>query len=212
MGMLAAKTNWKTLQAVSAKKLQGLAVPKRSRAMAAPGGEVHTYTGFNELHYNFGVASDLDQVVHGAARPGANAEDGQPTDAQLDDWVNYMKSKGISRVVGLLSGKEISTYKEPPVESLKKRGMKAMNLDLDTMEKLEASNAAVQEFEDAAKSGEKVVVHCWGGSGRTGSILAAWLCRKYGLSPEEACNATCSVPGTARSIAPKKVEPMLPPK
>lgn len=48
------------------------------------------------------------------------------------------------------------SYKEPPVESLKKRGMKAMNLDLDTMEKLEASNAAVQEFEDAAKSGEKV--------------------------------------------------------
>eukprot|EP00983_Pelagomonas_calceolata_P040397 1137601-Pelagomonas_calceolata.AAC.2 len=49
-------------------------------------------------------------------------------------------------------------YKEPPVESLRKRGMKAMNLDLDTMEKLEASNTAVQEFEDAAKSGEKVSV------------------------------------------------------
>ena len=42
----------------------------------------------------------------------------------------------------------------------------AINLDLDTMEKIEASNKAMAEFEEAAKAGEKVSrftgqKNCW---------------------------------------------------
>ncbi len=32
----------------------------------------------------------------------------------------------------------------------------------------------------------QVVVHCWGGSGRTGKVLAAWLVRRHGLSAADA--------------------------
>jgi protein-tyrosine phosphatase len=37
--------------------------------------------------------------------------------------------------------------------------------------------------------GERVVVHCWGGNGRTGHVLAAWLVAARGLSPREAIEA-----------------------
>lgn len=32
----------------------------------------------------------------------------------------------------------------------------------------------------------QVVVHCWGGGGRTGVALAAWLVRHHGLTPAAA--------------------------
>ncbi len=32
----------------------------------------------------------------------------------------------------------------------------------------------------------QVVVHCWGGGGRTGVALAAWLVRHHKLAPEQA--------------------------
>jgi protein-tyrosine phosphatase len=37
--------------------------------------------------------------------------------------------------------------------------------------------------------GERVVVHCWGGNGRTGHVLSAWLVAARGLSPLEAIEA-----------------------
>ena len=33
------------------------------------------------------------------------------------------------------------------------------------------------------------VIHCWGGNGRTGHVLAAWLVAARGLSPIEAIEA-----------------------
>ena len=39
----------------------------------------------------------------------------------------------------------------------------------------------------AEKSGEKIVIHCAGGSGRTSLGCGLWLAKKYGLSAEEVC-------------------------
>jgi protein-tyrosine phosphatase len=41
----------------------------------------------------------------------------------------------------------------------------------------------------ADTGGERAVVHCWGGNGRTGHVLAAWLVAARGLSPREAIEA-----------------------
>ncbi len=38
----------------------------------------------------------------------------------------------------------------------------------------------------ADASGERIVVHCSGGSGRTSLGMGLWLVEKYGLTPEQA--------------------------
>jgi hypothetical protein len=38
----------------------------------------------------------------------------------------------------------------------------------------------------ADSASERTVIHCWGGNGRTGHVLAAWLVAARGVSPVEA--------------------------
>jgi hypothetical protein len=53
-----------------------------------------------------------------------------------------------------------------------------------------ASPAAVLAAIDAhVAAGRKVLVHCWGGGGRTGLVQAAWLARARGLPPAKAAAA-----------------------
>lgn len=47
----------------------------------------------------------------------------------------------------------------------------------------------------AKAAGQKVVVHCWGGGGRTGLVLAAWLVQDRGLTAEDAADAVTSYAG-----------------
>jgi formylglycine-generating enzyme required for sulfatase activity len=37
----------------------------------------------------------------------------------VKEWADFMKEKGITRVIGLLNDSEIDTYEKPPVETLK---------------------------------------------------------------------------------------------
>jgi protein-tyrosine phosphatase len=54
----------------------------------------------------------------------------------------------------------------------------------------QALRGNILPFLSAAETGgERVVVHCWGGNGRTGHVLAAWLVAARGLSPMEAVKA-----------------------
>lgn len=44
----------------------------------------------------------------------------------------------------------------------------------------------VAELEGAVERGEPAYVHCWGGIGRTGTAVAAYLARRHGLTGDEA--------------------------
>ena len=44
----------------------------------------------------------------------------------------------------------------------------------------------VAELEGAVDRGEAAYVHCWGGIGRTGTAVAAFLARRHGVSGDEA--------------------------
>ena len=44
----------------------------------------------------------------------------------------------------------------------------------------------VVELEGAVARGEPAYVHCWGGIGRTGTAVAAFLSRRLGLTGDEA--------------------------
>jgi hypothetical protein len=44
----------------------------------------------------------------------------------------------------------------------------------------------VEELEGAVRRGEPAYVHCWGGIGRTGTAVAAFLSRRHGVAGDEA--------------------------
>ncbi|KXZ42296.1 hypothetical protein GPECTOR_165g156 [Gonium pectorale] len=146
----------------------------------------------SDVKYNFGRASEYDELVYGSARPGAvgqrcfNPED-KVTVAEVDEWSDHLASHGIRRVVSLLTPSELATYDGPPLhQTLGRRFARAVNVDAKAPGAVETLLAELREAEAA---GDKVVVHCWGGGGRTGVALAAWLVRRHGLEPEAAAAA-----------------------
>ncbi len=61
-----------------------------------------------------------------------------------------------------------------------------------TVQELELGSSLVQS---QVNSGRKVLVHCLAGEGRTGCVLAAYLMRAKGLTPEEALATLRKVKG-----------------
>jgi hypothetical protein len=52
----------------------------------------------------------------------------------------------------------------------------------------------------ADAAGERVVVHCSGGSGRTSLGMGLWLADKYGLTPEQAAREISEHAAVARVV------------
>ncbi|MBE9107522.1 dual specificity protein phosphatase family protein [Nostoc cf. edaphicum LEGE 07299] len=136
--------------------------------------------------YKFAPAWEKEQIVFGATRPGY-------TDKNVQDWIEFMKRQDIKRVCCLLDEQQLASY-----------------FDLLNIYKQEFGNqlicwAPIADFHladletltqkilpfliEADKQNEKVVVHCSGGIGRTGHVLAAWLVSVRGLSNQAAINA-----------------------
>ncbi|KAG2426003.1 hypothetical protein HXX76_013374 [Chlamydomonas incerta] len=141
-----------------------------------------------DAKYNFGRASAHDDIVFGAARPGAASQrcfnpDDKVTVPEVEEWAAFMSGHGVTRVVSLLSQSEVGTYVQPPTDTLATLFKRAVLVDAKAPG---AADQLVAELKAAVDAGEKVVVHCWGGGGRTGMALAAWLVRQHGLTPEAA--------------------------
>ena len=62
---------------------------------------------------------------------------------------------------------------------------------------VEELNQVVNYINNEIQSGKPVIVHCNGGSGRTGTVLAAYLMKKEELTAERA--AQKQLRGTARA-------------
>jgi protein-tyrosine phosphatase len=134
--------------------------------------------------YKFAAAWEQELNIFGSAKP-------RPSDAQVDRWVAFMQNQGIQRVCCLLPRSQLVGYSDllgcyrqqfnqvcwAPIE------------DFQLANRETLAQKILPFLADADLRNEKIVVHCVGGVGRTGQVLAAWLVRRWGLSNREAIAA-----------------------
>jgi protein-tyrosine phosphatase len=139
--------------------------------------------------YRFAPASLASDYVFGSERPGYPSK--VVSSLELNQWLSFMDDQGIERICCLLDEEQLGFYSDSPL--------------LQTYEKKYGSanvlHALVPDFQlcpvdllvdkilpflkDSLSNRKKTVVHCSGGKGRTGHVLAAWLVHAENKSPDE---------------------------
>jgi protein-tyrosine phosphatase len=154
--------------------------------------------------YKFAAASTDESIVFGAARPGY-------ADKQVSEWIELMIDRDIQRVCCLLTQRQIDRYGDLLGHYRQTFGTKRVcwapieDFSLATPEML--IDRILPFLAIADKKQEKVVVHCSGGMGRTGHILAAWLVAGRGFTRASAIASVCKTgrnPYEAVIVAPFK--------
>jgi protein-tyrosine phosphatase len=126
--------------------------------------------------FNFGPASEDESFVYGAEEPGYNT----------NAWIAFMRDQGIERVCCLQKERIpdlIRIYtKEFGEDNVKEASI--VDYHLATLTTLK--HKILPFLQDSYEKKKRVVVHCAGGRGRTGHVLAAWLVFHYGIKPSDA--------------------------
>ncbi len=137
--------------------------------------------------FHFGPARTGEQTAYGARAPGSSLN-------SILEWTRFMRQQGVSRVCCLLDPELLSTF--------------SVDLGAEYRRQFGADRVLMWPVEDhhlcshqtlienilpflrtAELLRERVVVHCWGGNGRAGHVLAAWLVAARGMAPNEALEA-----------------------
>jgi protein-tyrosine phosphatase len=121
----------------------------------------------------------LCRIVFGAARPGY-------TDRQVAQWLEFMLDRDIQRVCCLLSASQLNRYSDLPSMYRQNFGLNRVCWapidDFRLVDRQLLLHHILPFLADADRSHEQVVIHCSGGVGRTGQVLAAWLVAGRGYS------------------------------
>ena len=139
--------------------------------------------------HKFTPAAEGEATVFGASRPGYSSND-VPADAVVE-WISFMRRNGIKRVCCLLPPDQLTHYRTNLLnmymeEFGEDRVCHAPIKDYHLSSATNLRRKIIPFLEASVAAGEPVVVHCSGGSGRTGHVLAAWLIRSRACSPGEA--------------------------
>ncbi|NJK73235.1 MAG: protein phosphatase [Richelia sp. CSU_2_1] len=143
--------------------------------------------------YKFTAASDRELIVFGARRPGYS-------DRAVSEWIDFMKQQKIDRICCLLPQSQLNRYSDLLGNYRKIFGVDricwAPLLDFELADSEILIDRILPFLIEANNAGDRVVVHCSGGIGRTGQVLAAWLVSGRGFSNQ---NAIAAVKKTGRN-------------
>ena len=135
-------------------------------------------------NFHFGPARRGEATAYGARTPDASLPG-------ILEWADFMRARGVTRVCCLLDAGQLAGF---PV-SLEAEYKRLFGATCVLMEPIadhhlcsrQALRGSILPFLRIADSdSERAVIHCWGGNGRTGHVLAAWLVAARGVSPVEA--------------------------
>jgi protein-tyrosine phosphatase len=140
-----------------------------------------------DSNFHFGPARSGEQTVYGARMPDASLNG-------ISEWANFIRSQGVTRICCLLDDGQLADFPVNLEAEYKKRFGAARILMQPIADHHLCSAQVLKDnilpfLRAADMNGERVVVHCWGGNGRTGHVLAAWLVAARGLSPLDAIEA-----------------------
>lgn len=154
------------------------------------------------MMYKFAAACETESIIFGASRPGYS-------DARVKDWIDFMKRHGIERVCCLLAEEQLVGY--PDLLDCYQQAFGADNVcwaaiaDFEICDRATLQQTILPFLMASDRKQQKTVVHCGGGIGRTGQILAAWLIFARGFSKPDAIKAvrkTGRNPYEAAIVAP----------
>lgn len=147
--------------------------------------------------FRFAPASPTDHYIFGSERPGYGSK--SVTKLQIDEWLSFMDSQNIQRVCCLLDEEQLGFYENPSLLQTyqEKYGpenvLHALVPDFQLCQKDILISKVLPFLEDSKFQRKKTIVHCAGGKGRTGHILAAWLVYSESSSPDEAIRTVSSL-------------------
>ncbi|MBW4611233.1 MAG: dual specificity protein phosphatase family protein [Hassallia sp. WJT32-NPBG1] len=129
--------------------------------------------------YKFAAAWKSEPIVFGSARPGYSSE-------KVNQWIELMQSQDIKRVCCLLPHTQLTRYSDLLEVYRQTFGLDRVYWapieDFQFADKKTLIQQILPFLAVANQQSEKVVVHCSGGVGRTGHVLAAWLVSGRGMS------------------------------
>lgn len=139
--------------------------------------------------HRFSPAAPDEQYVYGSCSPGWHSAGDH--EQCLDQWLSFMRARGIERVCCLLAGRHLESanldrYRAAFGEERVRHTPVAEGGLVDT----ELLRAEILPFLEASvAANEPVVVHGLSGLSRTGQVLAAWLIYGRGYEPTAAVDA-----------------------
>ena len=159
----------------------------------------------------FSPAYEHEPFIFGARRPGFPFP--RVSSKLVYAWTSFMQAQGITRVVCLLPERQLKAYSE--LLGTYRQIFGEGNVlwtpidDFNLASERQLIEQIVPFLLETDRQKAKTVVHCSGGVGRTGHVLAAWLVSRRGMSNEEAIRAVKRQGRNAREARAKGLDTLL---
>lgn len=159
----------------------------------------------------FSAASEQEAFVFGARRPGWPFS--RVSSQLVQSWITFMQAQDIKRVICLLPQRQLKAYNDLLAIYRQSFGedhvLWVPIADFQLAEEAQLIDQILPFLAESVQQEEKTVVHCSGGVGRTGHVLAAWLVSYRGMSNEEAIATVKRQGRNARESRNKNLDALL---